>query len=53
MRPELGFRSIVVGNATPEMRSLRSPRIHAAQAGFASGIREGLMHYGWLSSTGS
>lgn len=53
MRPELGFRSIAVGNATPELRDYRSPNVYHAAASHAAGIREGLEHYGWLErSTG-
>lgn len=48
MRPELGFRSIVVGNASLELQTYRSASIYQAEAPFASGIREGLVHFGWL-----
>jgi sucrose-6F-phosphate phosphohydrolase len=48
MRPELGFRSIVVGNASPELREYEAPHVYHAQASFAAGIEEGLRHYGWL-----
>ena len=48
MRPELGFHSIAVGNAAPELAAYRTPNVyHAAQA-YAAGIREGLEFYGWL-----
>jgi sucrose-6F-phosphate phosphohydrolase len=50
MRPELGFRSIVVGNATPELAALDGPHVFHATARFAAGIEEGLVHHGWLSS---
>ncbi len=48
MRPELGFRSIAVGNASPELRAFRAANVYHAEAPFAAGIREGLEHYGWL-----
>jgi sucrose-6F-phosphate phosphohydrolase len=48
MRPELGFRSIAVGNASPELREYRVPNVYHATASFAAGIQEGLHHYGWL-----
>ena len=49
MRPDLGFRSIAVGNATPELRAFREPNVYHAEAAHAAGIREGLVHYGWLA----
>ena len=50
MRPESGFRSIAVGNASPELRSYRAANLfHAAQP-YAAGMREGLVHYGWLQA---
>jgi sucrose-6-phosphatase len=52
MRPELGFRSIAVGNATPELRAYRAPNVYHAMANHAAGIREGLEHYGWLERLG-
>ncbi len=48
MRAELGFRSIAVGNAAPELKSFTEPHVYHAQAPFAGGIREGLEFYGWL-----
>lgn len=48
MRPELGFRSIAVGNASPELHEYRDPNVYHATASFAAGIEEGLRHYGWL-----
>lgn len=48
MRPDLGFRSIAVGNASPELRVYRAPNVYHATASFAAGIEEGLHHYGWL-----
>lgn len=48
MRPELGFRSIVVGNAGPELDGVDSPQVYRADAHHAAGIREGLEHWGWL-----
>ena len=50
-RPELGFRSIAVGNATSEVRGFRASSLYHAEAPHAAGIREGLEHFGWLSST--
>lgn len=49
MRPELGFRSIAVGNAAEELRRFRVPSVYHASAAFAAGVREGLEHYGWLT----
>ncbi|MEA1903019.1 MAG: HAD-IIB family hydrolase [Actinomycetota bacterium] len=49
MRPDLGFRSIAVGNASPELRVYRAPNVYHATASFAAGIQEGLHHYGWLA----
>jgi sucrose-phosphate synthase len=49
MRPELGFRSIIVGNASPEMRRIEADHVYRAQAATTAGIREGLRHWGWLS----
>lgn len=48
MRPELGFQSIAVGNAAPELRAFRGPNVYHAQAEHAAGMLEGLRHYGWL-----
>ena len=48
MQPALGFRSIVVGNATDRLRALEGPHVYQAAAPFAAGIREGLEHFGWL-----
>lgn len=50
MTPELGFRSIVVGNASPELRQHDGPRVYHATATHASGVREGLVHLGWLEA---
>jgi len=41
-----GFRGIVVGNAQPELLSLRDPKVYHAEAHFAAGVLEGLQH--WL-----
>jgi sucrose-6F-phosphate phosphohydrolase len=49
MRPELGFRSIAVGNATPELASFSSPSLYHAEGPYAAGIREGLERLGWLT----
>jgi sucrose-phosphate synthase len=48
MRLDLGFRGIAVGNAAGELRRVREPQIYHATAPYAAGIREGLVHYGWL-----
>lgn len=48
MRPELGFRSVAVGNAAEELRTFEAPGLYHATAPFAAGIREGLSHHGWL-----
>jgi sucrose-phosphate synthase len=48
MRPELGFRSIAVGNATKELKDFRAPHVYHASAFYAAGIREGLEAHGWL-----
>lgn len=48
MRPELGFRSIAVGNAAPELKAFRAPQVYHAQAEYAAGILEGLREFGWL-----
>lgn len=50
MRPELGFRSIVVGNAGPEMDGIEAEHVFRAEAHHAAGIREGLIHWGWLEA---
>jgi sucrose-6F-phosphate phosphohydrolase len=41
-----GFRGIVVGNAQPELKSLRAPGVYQASARYAAGVIEGLRH--WL-----
>lgn len=48
MRPELGFRSIAVGNAAPELASFSAPNVYHASARYAGGIREGLVNFGWI-----
>ncbi len=48
MRPELGFRSIVVANASGELLRHRGASVYHAEAPHAEGIREGLVHFGWL-----
>jgi hydroxymethylpyrimidine pyrophosphatase-like HAD family hydrolase len=48
MRADLGFRCIAVGNAAPELAQAREPQIYHASASYAAGMREGLVHYGWL-----
>ena len=48
MRAELAFRSIAVGNSTPELKALSLPHVYHAQACYAAGIREGLEKYRWI-----
>lgn len=48
MRSELGFRSIVVGNADAEMRSIEADHVYMADAPYAAGIFEGLHRWGWV-----
>jgi sucrose-6F-phosphate phosphohydrolase len=48
MNPDLGFRSIAVGNATPDLLDHLAPSVYRATAPYAAGIREGLEHFGWL-----
>ena len=42
---EQGFCGIVVGNALPELRALRSPRVYHARGRFAAGVEEGLRYW--------
>lgn len=53
MRPELGFRSIAVGNASAELAEHSADGLYHADGRHANGIREGLEHYGWLGRPGS
>jgi sucrose phosphatase-like protein len=39
------YRGIVVGNAQPELKRLKSPRVYHATAAFAGGVLEGLQHW--------
>lgn len=48
MRPELGFRSIAVGNSRPELLSVDLPNLYHAEAAFAAGVKEGLVRHGWI-----
>ncbi len=48
MHPDLGFHSIAVGNASPDLRDHLAPSVYQAAAPYAAGIREGLEHYGWI-----
>ncbi|MEZ5176428.1 MAG: HAD-IIB family hydrolase [Acidimicrobiia bacterium] len=50
MPPALEVRSIAVGNATEELRHHEASGLYHADAPFAAGIREGLVHYGWLDA---
>ena len=51
MRPELGFRSIAVANASDELKHYETESLYHATLPFAAGIREGLVHHGWLRET--
>lgn len=53
MRSELGFRAIAVGNASPELAEHSADHIYHAAGQYATGIREGLEHYGWLEPSQS
>jgi sucrose-phosphate synthase len=53
MRPELGFRSIAVGNASAELAEHSADGLYHADGHHADGIREGLEHYGWLEPPAS
>jgi sucrose-phosphate synthase len=53
MRPELGFRSIAVGNASAELAEHTTDALYHAEGRYAVGVREGLEHYGWLERPGS
>ena len=48
MRPELGFKSVAVGNAAKELKEFKAPHVYHASAFYAAGIREGLEAHGWL-----
>ena len=48
MRPELGFKSVAVGNAAKELKEFKAPHVYHARASYAAGIREGLEAHGWL-----
>jgi len=48
MRPELGFKSIVVGNSAEELKAFQAPHVYHARAFYAAGIQEGLEAHGWL-----
>ncbi|MBN2475415.1 MAG: HAD hydrolase family protein [Pirellulales bacterium] len=43
------FRGIVVGNAQPELKALRSPEIYHSDHPFAAGVLDGMEH--WLDKT--
>jgi sucrose phosphatase-like protein len=42
---EQGFRGIVVGNAQPELKSLRGPGVYHADGFFACGVLEGIRYW--------
>ena len=46
---EQNFQGIVVGNALPELKALKSPRIYHAQGNYAAGVEEGIRH--WTKAT--
>lgn len=48
MQAELGFRSIIVGNAEAKLLALCGQHIYHARAPYAAGIIEGLRRWGWL-----
>jgi len=48
MHPDLGFRSVAVVNAGPELCECRIPNICHARAPFSTGVQEGPRHHGWL-----
>ena len=48
MRPELGFHSVAVANAHPELATHRAPRLRHAGRSHAGGIIEALEGLGWL-----
>jgi len=42
---DAGFRGIVVGNATPELKAMNSPAIYLAKGCFAAGVLEGIQYW--------
>jgi sucrose-6F-phosphate phosphohydrolase len=48
---QAGFLGITVGNAHPELKSLRGPNVFHAAQGHAAGVLEGLSH--WLTRLGA
>jgi hydroxymethylpyrimidine pyrophosphatase-like HAD family hydrolase len=44
-----GFRGIVVGNAQPELKALRSPQVYHSHYPHAAGVLGGIEY--WLAST--
>lgn len=48
MRAELGFRCIIVANASPELKQLTAPHLYQATKPNALGIEEGLRRVGWI-----
>jgi sucrose-6F-phosphate phosphohydrolase len=40
-----GFRGIVVGNASPELKALQSPAIYLAKGCYAAGVLEGIRYW--------
>jgi hydroxymethylpyrimidine pyrophosphatase-like HAD family hydrolase len=40
-----GFRGVIVANALPELKSLRSERAYLAEQTHAAGVLEGLKHW--------
>lgn len=48
---QYGFRGIVVGNATRELKKAVELRAYFSHAGYAAGVLEGLKHYNFFSVT--
>lgn len=48
MRPELGYQSVIVANAAPELKALQGPHVYHAETPYAAGIHEGLQRLGWV-----
>lgn len=50
---QYGFRGIVVGNATNELKRAVELRAYFSHAEYAEGVLEGLKHYGFFVQSGS
>ena len=44
-----GFRGIIVGNAQPELKALRSPNVYHSPQAYAAGVLDGIEY--WLNRT--